>query len=434
MRKAHMARGVILIGLLLAVGPAGANMVWSNFNDPFPVWAARYDPGTGRSYPIKWMPLSHDDQDALWRVGDAQGWAAVVNHQLRLTGNGAMGISGGPMRYDDCMTDASLEFTIPDFAAVRAMSEEDFFGLRIGIWTNAGSFFTLRRDVRDAEHPDEIWRIDGYYNWNEAGTHRQGEIIPLTETTPTRVSLKFVRSGNRVDLYAAYDENATRETPEGFFQEGNFHLALENYQLDFSERDYNALRIVFSPSINADVGTPPNTRHVDNRYGEVFIDDMVLSGPLVPKIMDAPGDPLLMPQNFGGPDWPPLMVRTDGVLNSGWFEVGQRLEFSVTQVTGIYPAEYQWLLDESPISGATTRVYVKDPLDLDDGGWYRCRVTNPQTAAKAEILTAPVLVSVFPAGSLPATGIAGLCVAGLACIFMAGVIGLRRTLAARKAR
>lgn len=423
MKSTHRIWMTALLGALLAAGAAEANSVWSNFNDPFPTWSGRYDPGTRRTYPIRW--IGTENQDAIWREGQGNGSATVVNGQVRLKGNGT-GISGGVIRYDDVCgpnPDVSLEFTIPDFAAVRAMPVDEFPGLFVGIFTGSFSIFCIRRE---AGPPAEVWRIVAYYVY-DPNSAILGEIVPLTETTPARVSLRMVRTGNTVNLYTAYDEDATRETPEGFYQEGNFHEALSGYNLSTSEQEYISLRVIYSPSIKRTTPTP-----LDNTYAEVYIDDIMLSGPHVPKIVEA-ANPYTNPQLFAGPDWPAMMLESNRPGGGGWYEEGDRFETGVTLLSSIYPPEYQWLFSETPggpaeeIAGATDSEYVDDFLSLEDSGWYSCRVAD--SGAKTELLTDPIEVLVLPAGSLPAMGIAALCITALLCALM-GVVVFRRRLAA----
>jgi hypothetical protein len=200
---------------------------------------------------------------------------------------------------------------------------------------------------------------------------------------------------------------------------------MENYALTFNQREYISLRVVWVPSTPSNVNDPQN---------EVFIDDVVVSGPFVPKTKETPG---LNLANFGGPDWPPLTIAVNAPTGSGWYESGDRFEIDVNVLKGVYPPEFQWLRSETAegtpveIPGATNAAYVDEALALDESGWYSCRITSSQS--KTELLTDPIHVLVVPTGSLPAVGIAALCIAAVTCVLM-GVVGLRRRLAARKAR
>lgn len=86
----------------------------------------------------------------------------------------------------------------------------------------------------------------------------------------------------------------------------------------------------------------------------------------------------------------------------GWLEEGDRLELSVAVDGATPPVEYQWLLNGTPIDGATEPEYVKEAVALSDAGVYRCRATD--SYVKTVVLSDPVNVEVFPAGSLPVAG------------------------------
>lgn len=406
MRKGHMSFGLLL--LLSLAGPAWANTVWSTFGDPDLYFA-------GSTYPVRWIANDHGLPNGVWRMGDAQGSVDVIDGQVRLMGNGIAGISGGLLRYDDIIdtiygvnNDVSLEFTIPDFAAVRNMPEVDFPGLQVGVWTGAMSFFGIKRDVGG-----ETWRFIGYDNQHQGDTMKYGDALPGNVTA---ISIRFARTGNAITMDAAYNDDITTATEDGFLQEGTFHQAFGGYTLSVSERTYISLRVIWAPSRK----TP-----TDNTYGAIFIDNVVLSGPFVPKKTDTPG---VTPSNFGGPDWPALTISADAP-SGGWYEAGDRFEYPVTLLKGIYPPEFQWLRSDTAegtpeeISGATDPELVIDPLTEADSGSYWCRVTNSQV--KTQLLTEPVSIVVVPAGSLPAIGVIGLCVVALACILLGIVVRYR---------
>jgi hypothetical protein len=96
-----------------------------------------------------------------------------------------------------------------------------------------------------------------------------------------------------------------------------------------------------------------------------------------------------------------------------WAEEGDTLMLTVS-VTGAFgTVTYEWFLD-GDLVGAGSSTYVDNSLALDEGGSYTCRATDLGTDQVIE--SPPALVLVFPAGSLPATGMAGLGMAALACI------------------
>lgn len=418
MRKSRVATAAVLLtALLLWVGPVSANVLWSTFGDPDVYFA-------GSTYPVRWIGDDRTLPNGIWKWGYTQGDVAIVNGQVRLSGNGTAGISGGIIRYDDVYdviygtnNDVSFEFTVVDFQAMRAMPDALYPGLQIGVWTGSYSMFGIRRDVGG-----ETWRFVAYDNYHPAETTATGELVPLDAT---RISIKFIRTGNIVTLDAAYDADATTETPEGFLQEGNFHHALDNYLLTPGQRSYMSLRVVWLPSLPQNANDPQNA---------VFIDDVVVSGPFVPKIKETPG---VVPANFGGPDWPPLTISTDTPSGGSWYEAGDRFEMGVNALKGVYPPEYQWLRAETSdgpaveIPGATGPHFVIDPLTLDDSGWYSCRITNSQ--AKTQLFTERVPVQVFPADSLPSMGVVGLCIVAMVCVLMA-MVCLRGRRSARESR
>jgi len=380
--------------LVSASGPAGAGTIYCNFNDT----SFRYI-GKGT------------DPPTTWREGDSQGSATVVDGQVQLTGNGSTIISGGLIRYNDIndvldgkpdpgrpvLADLSLEFTIPDFDVLRAFPLAEYPNLTLGVLTSNVGYYGVHRDRAG------VWTFACCHTEGSSLVWTAGEVIP---DEVTRVSFKMVRTGDTITLYRAYDEDATTETPEGFLQEGNFQPALENYQMHPQEKGYYSIRIVMFGAVAGFVGT-------------CYIDDTVLSGPYVPT------------ETFPGiTDWPPLEIAASRASGNGWYEIGERFEVSVAALKGIYPPEFQWLwsatVDGTPaeIDGATSSTFVIDSLSLDDSGWYSCCVSNAQ--AKAVVYSDPVPVSVYPEGSLPALGAAGLCIAALLS-GAAGVFALRES-------
>lgn len=393
-------KSLVLIGLPIAValalwqGPAVGGTIYCNFNDT----AFQYI-GKG------------SDPPTTWREGDSQGSATVVDRQVRLTGNGSTLISGGLIRYNDIndvldgnpspgrpvLPDLSLEFTIPDFNVLRAFPLDAYPNLTLGVLTSNVGYYGVHRDSAG------VWTFAGCWAAASPLVWTTGELIP---GNVTRVSVKMVRTGDIISLYRAYDEDATTETPEGFLLEGNFQPALENYQLVPQEKGYYSIRIVMFGAVAGFVGT-------------CYIDDTVLTGPYVPS------------ETFPGvTDWPSLEIASNPPSGNGWYEVGERFEVSVSPLNGIDPPEFQWLWSETygktpaEIHGANSRSFVIDSLSLNDSGWYCCRVSNAQ--AKAVLHSDPVPVSVYPEGSLPALGAAGLCIAALLS-GATGVFALRRS-------
>jgi hypothetical protein len=110
----------------------------------------------------------------------------------------------------------------------------------------------------------------------------------------------------------------------------------------------------------------------------------------------------------------------------GWYEEGSPLALSVRLTGAVLPImSYQWMLNGGDILDATLSTYGKDHVSDADEGAYTCAVTD-SSPGKAMITVGPFVVSVFPAGSLPIAGIAGLGLAA-ACVIAGAIAVLRRT-------
>ena len=110
----------------------------------------------------------------------------------------------------------------------------------------------------------------------------------------------------------------------------------------------------------------------------------------------------------------------------GWYEEGSPLALSVRLTGAVLPImSYQWMLNGGDILDATLSTYGKDHVSDADKGAYTCAVTD-SGPGKAMIIVGPFVVSVFPPGSLPAAGIAGLGLAA-ACAIAGAVAVFRRT-------
>ncbi len=101
----------------------------------------------------------------------------------------------------------------------------------------------------------------------------------------------------------------------------------------------------------------------------------------------------------------------------GWIEESQSLSLTAVTTNLVGSISYQWTKDTAPISGATDETYHVDALSVEDSGWYGCQVTDE---SKAVLDLAPVLIQVFPEGSLPVGGIAGFAALAIltACCFV----------------
>jgi hypothetical protein len=106
------------------------------------------------------------------------------------------------------------------------------------------------------------------------------------------------------------------------------------------------------------------------------------------------------------------------VGRTGWMEEGTPLDLTVMFPGAIGETSYAWYKDGAPLTGETDAILQVESLTLDDSGWYSCRVSDE---GKGLYETDPVLISVFPQGSLPiASGVWPYVIA--ASLAMAGVM------------
>jgi len=110
------------------------------------------------------------------------------------------------------------------------------------------------------------------------------------------------------------------------------------------------------------------------------------------------------------------------IAGGGWKEQGERLEIEILFSNPVGEVTYQWMRDGVDLPDETGSVYVVDSLAFGDSGSYSARVADE---GKALYIAGPVAVTVYAAGSLPAAGVAGVCVAALACA-TGGAFALRR--------
>ncbi len=107
----------------------------------------------------------------------------------------------------------------------------------------------------------------------------------------------------------------------------------------------------------------------------------------------------------------------------GWFEIGQSVTMHVAAVGTEGTVTYQWTKDGSNILDATNSYYTINSLALYHAGDYTCIVTDEGSGPHE---TPPAEIKVFPANSLPTTGIVGLAIVAVACIIAGALIILRR--------
>lgn len=140
--------------------------------------------------------------------------------------------------------------------------------------------------------------------------------------------------------------------------------------------------------------------------------------------------PVLLGENlcfcgYNGGLWAtPTSFRFTRHPSAGWRQVGDPLALSFGYVGDVGPVTCQWHKDGEAIEGATNAEFYIASLIEDDEGWYSCRVTD---STKELHETNPVFVKVWPEGSLPAAGTAGLGALVAACIVAAVGVFRKKT-------
>ena len=107
----------------------------------------------------------------------------------------------------------------------------------------------------------------------------------------------------------------------------------------------------------------------------------------------------------------------------GWIEQGSPLTLTAVVPGLVEPATYQWTKDAVPLLDNTSNPNRIDAVTLDAAGWYGCQVTD---GSKTRHDLAPVLIQVFPEGSLPAASPIVLFLTAVGCVAIALVRGRRR--------
>lgn len=103
-------------------------------------------------------------------------------------------------------------------------------------------------------------------------------------------------------------------------------------------------------------------------------------------------------------------------------EEGDSHTFEVELSTPVGAVSYAWTKDGSPV-GPDSGTFTIDPVAISDSGVYVCTVTDG--SSKGVFVTTPVSLTVFAAGTLPASGYRGL---GTLVVLLAGLVSwnLRR--------
>ena len=104
------------------------------------------------------------------------------------------------------------------------------------------------------------------------------------------------------------------------------------------------------------------------------------------------------------------------ISGSQWVEAGQTARLAVPASSG---PGFQWYKDGASIENASASTYLKAEAAFEDSGSYTCRIAD---GAKAFHDTKPILMEVFPEGSLPVSGLVSCAMMCLGCL----VAGWRR--------
>jgi len=112
------------------------------------------------------------------------------------------------------------------------------------------------------------------------------------------------------------------------------------------------------------------------------------------------------------------------INGSSLLEEGDRLELTVSAPNLTPPFVIQWSKDGTPIGGETGATLVRDPVAFADAGLYTVNIGD---GSKGAVDSVGVTVNVFAMGSLPTSGVWGLCALFAACV----TVGVRRVRANR---
>ena len=103
---------------------------------------------------------------------------------------------------------------------------------------------------------------------------------------------------------------------------------------------------------------------------------------------------------------------TISVSPSQWVETGRAVRLTVPESSGL---DFQWYKNGVPIQDASTNAYAISEAELEDSADYKCRISD---TAKTSYDTRTVTLTVFPEGSLPLAGTAGLAALAFALVAM----------------
>jgi len=168
------------------------------------------------------------------------------------------------------------------------------------------------------------------------------------------------------------------------------------------------------PDSDPIVNTKRNRTEQDYELG-AYIDLVMFTDGYHPADPNAPPPP---------PPPPPTNFRVASQSQSQWFLAtpGTPLELFVTVASAEGAVTYQWYKDGAALSASdphysgvqTANLTVNPPLiQAADGGNYWCVMTD-ESAGKATISSAPIEITIFAEGELPAAGAIGLALLGSA--------------------
>jgi len=109
------------------------------------------------------------------------------------------------------------------------------------------------------------------------------------------------------------------------------------------------------------------------------------------------------------------------VPTGGWKEEDEDLALTVGIQGAAGNVTYQWMKDGEALDGQTSSVVTIPSLELSDQGYYWCIVTD-ESETKTAHESPRAYVQVFPAGSLPGTGLGVTALAALAMIVVGALV------------
>jgi hypothetical protein len=119
----------------------------------------------------------------------------------------------------------------------------------------------------------------------------------------------------------------------------------------------------------------------------------------------------------------PRAFAFTAVPTGGWKEEREGVVLSVGIQGAAGSVTYQWVRDDEALDGQTSSVLTIPSLQLSDQGYYWCIVTD-ESETKTAHESPRAYVQVFPAGSLPGTGV-GVIALTIAATIVVGALVVR---------